>query len=96
MRRGSVRVRRALPGDRAGIGAQDVEHDPHARRLAGAVRAEEAEDAAGLHAEAGVVEGDDVTEALRDGVDDEGHVARVQAAVGRSVVSLAEGGAKHG
>ena len=51
------------------------------RRLAGAVRAQQPEDAPRLHGEGGVVEGDDVTEALRDGIDDEGH-ARV-AAFGR-------------
>ena len=48
---GKRHVLGTLPGDAAGIGAEDVEHDPHTRRLAGTVRAEEAEDPSRLHAE---------------------------------------------
>jgi hypothetical protein len=39
------------PGDAAGIGAKDVEHDPHCCRLARAVGAEQPEDPARLDAE---------------------------------------------
>ena len=73
---GAARQRGVLgahPGDAAGIGAEDVEHDPHRGRLAGAVRAEQPEDPARLDREARLVEGDDVTESLADGVEDEGH-----------------------
>src|SRR5439155_12011291 len=63
----------ATPRDRPRIRREDVEDDAHRRRLASAVRAEEAEDGAGLDRERDAVERDDVAEALAQGVDLEGH-----------------------
>jgi len=61
------------PCHAAGIGSEDVEHDSHRGRLAGAVRAEETEDPPRLDREADTVEGDDLAEALVDAFDDKAH-----------------------
>ena len=60
---------------RPGVRLQDAERDPHRRRLAGAVRAEEPEHLARRDLEREVVERDDGAEALGQVVDDEGHPA---------------------
>jgi hypothetical protein len=57
----------------AGVGLEDPETDAHGRRLARAVGAEEAEDAATRHLEGEVIEGDGLREALRDVIDLQGH-----------------------
>ncbi len=54
---------------RARGGLVDAGHDVEAGRLAGAVGPDEAEDLALVDVEADLVEGDDATEAQRDGVD---------------------------
>ena len=61
------------PRDAAGIGAEDVEDDPHCCRLARPVGAEQPENPARLDAEAGAIERDDVTEALRQSIENEAH-----------------------
>ena len=58
---------------RAGIGAQDVQHDPHRRGLAGPVRAQEPEDRAGLDAERDPVERLGLAETLPEIGDLEAH-----------------------
>ena len=63
----------APPRDPAGVGLEDAERDPHRRRLAGPVRAEEPEDLARGDLEREVVERDDGAEPLGEVVDDEGH-----------------------
>ena len=73
--RGSRWLAVPLPGDRPASGSQDAQRDAHRRRLAGPVRAEEAEDLAGRHLEREVVEGDDAPEPLDEVVDDEAHPA---------------------
>ena len=67
----------ALPGHRPGVGAEDVEGDPHRRRLAGPVGAEEAEDLARVDGEADPVEGPDLPERLLEVGDDEAHAGGV-------------------
>ena len=67
----------ASPGDRPAIGLEHAEHDPHRRRLAGSVRAEEPEDLAGRDVEREAVERDDGPEALVELVDREGHRRRI-------------------
>jgi len=71
-------------GDAAAVEAdlaRRADHPAHGtqrRRLAGAVRAEEAEDLAALHLERDAIEGSDAAEALDQSVEDEGHdVSRV-------------------
>ena len=54
---------------------EDVEDDPHRRRLAGTVRAEEAEYLTGLHGETDPVERLNVPKALAEPVDHERHRA---------------------
>ena len=68
-----IPVRAAAPGNRPGVRPQDVQHDAHGRRLAGAVGAQEAEDLARLDLERDALEGLDLAEALGHRVDDEGH-----------------------
>ena len=68
--------RLAVPGDGARVRPQDVEHDPHRGRLAGAVRAEEAEDLARLDGEADPVEGLGLAEVLPEVGDLEAHGPR--------------------
>ena len=63
----------AAPGDPAGVGLEHAEGDPHRRRLARAVRAEESEHLALRDLEREVVEGHDAAEALEQVIDDEGH-----------------------
>ena len=63
----------APPRDPAGVGLEDAERDPHRRRLAGPVRAEEPEDLARGDLEREIVERDDGAEPLGEVVDDEGH-----------------------
>ena len=65
----------AAPGHRPGVGREHAEDDPHRRRLAGAVRAEEAEHLAAGDLEREAVERDDVAEALVETVDGQGHAA---------------------
>ena len=61
------------PGDDAGVGLEDPQDDPHRRRLARPVRAEEPEDLAARDVEREAVEGDDGAESLVKLVDREGH-----------------------
>ena len=61
------------PGDLPVVGPEDVQDDPHRGRLAGAVRAEEAEDPAGRRLEAHRVEGEGRSKTLRDVGKDEAH-----------------------
>ena len=63
----------AAPGDPAGVGLEHAEGDPHRRRLARAVRAEESEHLALRDLEREVVEGHDAAEPLEQVIDDEGH-----------------------
>ena len=70
---GHLRVERAVPGNRAGVRPQDVQNDPHRRRLAGAICAKEAEDLARFDLERNAVECVDLTEALGHRVDDQRH-----------------------
>ena len=65
----------AVPGRRALVGVDDVEDDPHRRRLPCAVGPEEAEHLPGLRDEADAVERLHRAEALADRVDDERHRA---------------------
>jgi hypothetical protein len=58
-----------------GVGLDDRGQDPHGRRLAGAVRAEEAEHGARRHAQVDAVEGVDVAEALAQAFDRDGGFA---------------------
>src|SRR4029453_2930800 len=53
----------AAPATPAGVGPQDAERDPHRRRLAGPVRADEPDHLAGRDAEGHVVQRDDLAEA---------------------------------
>jgi hypothetical protein len=63
----------ALPRHRPAIGLEDSEHDPHRRRLAGAVGPEEAEHLAPGNLESETVQGDRRTESLVQLVDEEAH-----------------------
>jgi hypothetical protein len=65
-------VRLALDGRAAARGAHEPEHDPQCGRLAGAVRAEEADDPARLHREREVVDGERLSEPLRQPCDFDG------------------------
>jgi hypothetical protein len=58
--------RLALPADLAAIGLEDAQHDPHRRRLAGAVAADEADHLSGFDRERDAVERDGAVEAPRD------------------------------
>jgi hypothetical protein len=60
-----------VAGDRRppAVGPQQRRQHPQGGRLAGAVRAEEAEDLAGGDVEGDVVDGDHVVEALRESLD---------------------------
>ena len=80
--------RPAVPADRTVVGDDDPEADPHRRRLARAVGAEEAEDLAATDLEGQAVEGRRAAEALGDVVDLEAHrrrIARFQATQVRPV-----------
>jgi hypothetical protein len=57
--------RPAAPAHLAAVGLEHAEDDPHRRRLAGAVRADEAEELARLDLEREPVERDDVAVAAR-------------------------------
>ena len=57
---------------------QDRRQDAHRRRLAGAVRAEQAEHGAGLDREGHAVERDDLTELLPDVFDHDGCVGHAR------------------
>ena len=80
MRRGTVGDRDAVPAHLARVRPQDPEADPHGRRLAGAVRPEEAEDLAARDVERQGVEGQRRREALRDVIDLEAHRRRIAGA----------------
>ncbi len=67
----------AVPQDPAAVRGQDADRDSHRRRLAGPVRAEEAEDLAGRHLERQPVEGHDGPEGLVEVVDLETHRPRI-------------------
>ncbi len=62
-----IRHRAPAPGEHARVGLQHTEDDPHERRLAGPVRAEQADDTTGGNLEVDLVEHDLGPEALRDG-----------------------------
>ena len=68
--------RPAEHGDRAAVGADDVEDHPHRRRLARAVRAEEPEDLAGPDVEREVGDDVDLAVALPDAAHVDAHVGR--------------------
>jgi hypothetical protein len=53
-----VRQRPALPAHRAGVGLEHTHDDPHGRRLAGPVRADESEHLARPYGEADPIEGE--------------------------------------
>ena len=57
------------PAHRAGVGREDAEHDPHRRRLAGAVAPDEPEQLARADLEREVLHGDGLPVPLRDPVD---------------------------
>ena len=61
--------RLAAPSDRAAVRAGEAEDAAHRRRLAGAVRPEEADEPAGPDGERRAVEGDDAPVALREVLD---------------------------
>ena len=58
--------RPALEQHLTAVGGEHAEHDPHGGRLAGPVRADEAEHLAALDGEGDPVEGDDVSVAARE------------------------------
>src|SRR5665647_3264832 len=66
--------RPAVVPDAAAVGAQDPEHDPQQRRLAGTVGSEQSGDHSGHDGEAHSVEGHQVTEGVLDLPDLEPHV----------------------
>ena len=66
---GLERQGRPAEAHHAGIGREHAQHDPHRRRLAGAVAPHEAEHLAGRDLEGQSVERDDVPVPLRDPVD---------------------------
>ena len=81
--------RGSVPAHLAGVRAQDPQADPHRRGLAGAVRAQEAEDLSPRHVEGQRVQGQRRREALRDAIDLEAHRRRIAGArVGRPRVQV--------
>ena len=75
MRRGSSPTGCALPSDLAGVRGDDPEADPHRRRLARSIGAEEAEDLACGDLEGQPVERRGRAESLRHVVDLQAHAA---------------------